>query len=59
MNDPLPENIGGQKTHSVNWEINVAHLSWGLAGLLLAYVLWTALNDAEDGEDDGEGQAYV
>jgi len=48
MRDPKPENITGSKAHTVNWEIDVGHMSIALAALILAYVLWTGLKDDED-----------
>jgi len=59
MRDPLPENIDGAKVHNVNWDINVGHVGLALAGLAIAYVLWSAFEPAEGGDNGEETEAGV
>lgn len=55
MQDPSPENIMGQKRHTLNWEINVAHTVAAVLGLYVAWKLFGGLSSSSSDEDDLAG----
>lgn len=57
MEDPLPENISGQKTANwnVNLDIDIGTLAVGLGFLALAWVAWQLVGPSEEtSRDRGE-----
>lgn len=55
MEDPLPENITGEKHfhHTLKWEINVAHTILGVLALFLAWRFLGGLRSSSDEDRDG------
>jgi len=53
MRDPEPENIIGEKVHTVNWNIEVGQVALATAALVIMYVLWTGLSSDGDEDEDG------
>lgn len=51
MQDPLPENIDGQKVHVVRHELQWGYLVWGAVALLILALFWSRI---EGGESDDE-----
>jgi hypothetical protein len=56
MRDPPAENIRGTKasTHHVEHSIDWGHFALGIGGLVLAYVIWRAIEPTDDGGEDDE-----
>lgn len=57
MNDPLPENITGEKSvsHVVEHRINWGHVALGVAGLYAIWKVSGALGDGDRADHAGEG----
>ena len=55
MRDPNPENIVGQKRHTLKWEINVAHTVGAVLALYLAWKFFGGISSSSS-EDEENGQ---
>lgn len=55
MQDPSPENIMGQKRHTLKWEINVAHT---VAAVLALYLAWKFFGGLSSSEEDPDGEDW-
>lgn len=57
MQDPLPENIAGEKrvTHTVEHRINWGYAMLGAAGILLVYVIFIRGDGPDVASDDEKG----
>lgn len=63
MQDPLPENIDGQKTHSVEWQVDVGQVAMGAGLLALAWIAYrlfivpdeSGTRNAQDGDGSHQG----
>jgi hypothetical protein len=54
MQDPIPENIDGQKTvvHTVEHQIQWGYVAIGAAGILLLLIVYKRM-ESEDSEEEG------
>jgi len=60
MQDPPKRNIRGEKTHSVEWQVDVGQVAMGVGLLAVAYILYRlVIATGDNAEGDGERHQEV